>query len=115
MKLIGISLSSGKKIGKGMVIIQIEDVNDNIPVIQGKDLIMCSKVDTLSSVLVEAVDMDKPPYSTPFIFEFGADHDGKWKLKDTTGKDCFLGLGVYQHFFDVIISQYSNNKARLMN
>ncbi len=87
MKLIGISLSSGKKIGKGMVVIQIEDVNDNIPVIQGKDLIMCSKVDTLSSVLVEAVDIDKPPYSTPFIFEFGADHDGKWKLKDTTGKD----------------------------
>ncbi len=67
MKLTGISLSSGKKTGKGMVIIQIEDVNDNIPVIPGKDLIMCSKGDMLSSVLVEAVDMDKPPYSTPFI------------------------------------------------
>lgn len=87
MKLTGISLSSGKKTGKGMVIIQIEDVNDNMPVILDPDLIMCSKDDMLSSVLVEAVDLDQRPYSTPFIFELGADHDGKWKMKDATGKD----------------------------
>ncbi|KAL0164253.1 hypothetical protein M9458_040006, partial [Cirrhinus mrigala] len=72
------------KTGKGMVIIQIEDVNDNIPVIQGRDLIMCSKGDTQSSVLVGAMDMDKQPYTTPFTFELGADQDKKWKLKDTT-------------------------------
>uniref|UniRef100_A0A671LBP7 Desmocollin-3-like n=1 Tax=Sinocyclocheilus anshuiensis TaxID=1608454 RepID=A0A671LBP7_9TELE len=88
------AVDESKKTGKGMVIIQIEDVNDNIPVIPGKDLIMCSKGDTLSSVLVEAVDMDKPPYSTPFIFELGADHDGKWKLKDTTGSSVVLEQAV---------------------
>lgn len=84
------AVDESKKTGKGMVIIQIEDVNDNIPVIPGKDLIVCSKGDMLSSVLVEAVDMDKPPYATPFIFEFGADHDGKWKLKDTTDSSVVL-------------------------
>jgi len=69
-----------------MVIILIEDENDNIPAIPGTDMVICSKGDVVSSVLVEAVDLDKPPFSTPFIFEFGAEHDGKWKLKDTTGK-----------------------------
>lgn len=77
---------SGKKTGKGTVILQIEDVNDNMPVITGTELVMCSRGDTLSSVLVEAVDKDESPYSTPFMFELGAEHDGKWKLSDATSK-----------------------------
>ncbi|KAK2883557.1 hypothetical protein QQF64_016792 [Cirrhinus molitorella] len=84
------AVDESKKTGKGMVIIQIEDVNDNMPVIPGKDLIMCSRGNTLSSILVEAVDMDKPPYSTPYIFELGADNDGRWKLKDTTDSSVVL-------------------------
>ncbi|XP_016415520.1 desmocollin-2-like isoform X1 [Sinocyclocheilus rhinocerous] len=88
------AVDESKKTGKGMVIIQIEDVNDNMPVIPGTDLIMCSKDDTLSSVLVEAVDMDQRPYSTPFIFELGADQDGKWKLKDTTESSVVLEQAV---------------------
>ncbi|XP_043075981.1 desmocollin 2 like [Puntigrus tetrazona] len=88
------AVDQSKKTGKGMVIIQIEDVNDNMPIITSKDLIMCSKSDTLSSVLVEAVDMDKPPYSTPFIFELGANHDGNWKLKDTTDSSVVLEQAV---------------------
>ncbi|RXN15355.1 desmocollin-2-like isoform X1 [Labeo rohita] len=84
------AVDESKKTGKGTVILQIEDVNDNIPVIPGTDLIMCSKGNTLSSVLVEAVDMDKAPYSSPFTFELGADNDGKWKLKDTTDTSVVL-------------------------
>uniref|UniRef100_A0A672KW59 Desmocollin-2-like n=1 Tax=Sinocyclocheilus grahami TaxID=75366 RepID=A0A672KW59_SINGR len=88
------AVDESKKTGKGMVKIQIEDVNDNMPVIPGTDLIMCSKDDMLSSVLVEAVDMDQRPYSTPFIFELGADQDGKWKLKDTTESSVVLEQAV---------------------
>ncbi|XP_067240946.1 desmocollin 2-like protein [Chanodichthys erythropterus] len=88
------AVDESKKIGKGMVIIQIEDDNDNMPVIPGTDLVICNKGDTLSSVLVEAVDLDKPPYSTPFIFELGAENDGKWKLKDKTDSSVVLEQAV---------------------
>lgn len=87
MRLIGVCLSSGKKTGNGTVVLQIEDVNDNIPVIQRPDLNMCNRGDAVSSVLIEAVDQDKPPYSTPFIFELAAEQEGKWKLKDITGEE----------------------------
>lgn len=88
------AVDESKKTGKGMVILQIEDVNDNAPVIPGSDLVMCSRADTLSSVLVEAVDKDQSPYSTPFIFELGAEHDGKWKLKDATSSSVMLEQAV---------------------
>ncbi|XP_056122436.1 desmocollin 2-like protein isoform X2 [Rhinichthys klamathensis goyatoka] len=88
------AVDESKKAGKGMVIILIEDENDNMPVIPSTDLVICSKGDALSSVLVEAVDLDKPPFSTPFIFEFGAEHDGKWKLKDRTDSSVVLEQAV---------------------
>lgn len=70
--------------------------------ITNPDPILCNKGDTLSSVLVEAMDLDRRPYSIPFIFELGADHDGSWKLKDTTGKDrgygCF-GWGFIKNVY----------------
>lgn len=77
--------------------LQIEDVNDNMPIIPGSDLVMCSRGDTLSSVVVKAEDKDQSPYSTPFIFELGAEHDGKWKLKDATSK-ILLMLEECLHF-----------------
>lgn len=86
MRLTVMFLFSGKKTGNGMVILQIEDDNDNKPVIPNSDLIMCNRGDTLSSVLVEAVDKDQSPYSTPFIFKLGEKDDGKWKLKDASSK-----------------------------
>ncbi|KAI7799797.1 desmocollin 2-like protein [Triplophysa rosa] len=89
------AVDESKKIGKGMVILQIEDMNDNMPVIPGSELIMCSRGDTLSSVLVEGVDKDQSPYSTPFIFELGAEHDGKWKLKDATSSSVVLEQAVH--------------------
>ncbi|XP_026147074.1 desmocollin-2-like [Carassius auratus] len=84
------AVDESKKTGTGTVIIKIQDVNDNIPMITNPDPILCNKGDTLSSVLVEAMDLDRPPYSIPFIFELGADHDGSWKLKDTTDSSVVL-------------------------
>lgn len=84
------AVDESKKTGNGTVVLQIEDVNDNIPVIQRPDLNMCNRGDAVSSVLIEAVDQDKPPYSTPFIFELGAEQEGKWKLKDITDSSAVL-------------------------
>ncbi|XP_073672750.1 desmocollin 2-like protein [Garra rufa] len=84
------AVDGSKKTGKGMVVIQIEDTNDNMPAIGVTDPIMCSRGDTLSSILIEAQDMDRPPYSTPFSFELGAGQEGSWKLKDTSDSSVVL-------------------------
>ncbi|XP_051951197.1 desmocollin-1-like [Xyrauchen texanus] len=84
------AVDESKKTGMGMVIIQIEDENDNMPEVPGSELVICSKGDSLGSVLVEVVDKDESPYSTPFNFELGAGHDGKWRLKDITSNSVVL-------------------------
>ncbi|XP_067273214.1 desmocollin 2-like protein isoform X2 [Pseudorasbora parva] len=88
------AVDESKKVGKGMVVIQIADDNDNMPTIPGNDLVICGKDDALSSVLVEAVDLDKYPFSSPFIFELGGEQDGKWKLKDKTDSSVVLEQAV---------------------
>ncbi|XP_051501572.1 desmocollin-1-like [Myxocyprinus asiaticus] len=84
------AVDESKKTGMGMVIIQIEDENDNMPEIPGSELVICHKGDSLGSVLVEVVDKDESPYSTPFHFELGAEHVGKWRLKDITSNSVVL-------------------------
>ncbi|XP_051953861.1 desmocollin 2-like protein [Xyrauchen texanus] len=88
------AMDENKKIGKGMVIIQIEDENDNMPEIASSELVICSKGNSLGSVLIEAVDKDETPYSTPFQFDLGAEHDGKWRLKDATINSVVLQQAV---------------------
>nr|XP_055042202.1 desmocollin 2-like protein [Misgurnus anguillicaudatus] len=95
------AVDESKKTGNGTVIIHIQDVNDNMPLLPTSELVLCSQDDTLGSVLVEAEDKDQSPYSTPFIFNLGAVNDGKWKLKDITSSSvvleqtAFLPNGLY--------------------
>lgn len=84
------AMDESNKKGKGTVIMLIEDVNDNVPLIPTSELVLCSQADKMGSVLVEAEDKDQSPYSTPFIFELGPENDGKWKLKDTTSSSVVL-------------------------
>uniref|UniRef100_A0A4W5MCK8 Cadherin domain-containing protein n=1 Tax=Hucho hucho TaxID=62062 RepID=A0A4W5MCK8_9TELE len=85
MKAVDASL----KTGTGTVIIQVEDVNDHVPVIPSKDLVVCEKDGgEMGSVLVVAEDKDQAPFSAPFSFELGEEHDGRWavkRLNDTAG------------------------------
>uniref|UniRef100_A0A8C7SM37 Cadherin domain-containing protein n=1 Tax=Oncorhynchus mykiss TaxID=8022 RepID=A0A8C7SM37_ONCMY len=85
MKAVDASL----KTGTGTVIIQVEDVNDHVPVIPSKDLVVCEKDGgEMGSVLVVAEDKDRAPFAAPFSFELGEEHDGRWavkRLNDTAG------------------------------
>ncbi|XP_007257069.3 desmocollin 2 like [Astyanax mexicanus] len=76
------AVDESQKTGTGTVVILIEDVNDNYPVIPVPDRTVCSKENQRSSTTVEAVDSDKSPYAGPFTFELGPGNDGKWKIKD---------------------------------
>ncbi|XP_071347594.1 desmocollin 2-like protein [Trachinotus anak] len=74
------AVDASQKTGTGTVIIQVEDVNDNMPVPHTGELIICEKDGELGSVLVMAEDKDQSPFSSPFTFSLPPDNDGKWSL-----------------------------------
>ncbi|KAL7888148.1 hypothetical protein AOLI_G00031220 [Acnodon oligacanthus] len=76
------AVDESQKTGTGTVLILIEDVNDNVPIIPKPDMVVCSRDGQRSSILVNAVDYDESPYSGPFTFELGKESEGKWKIKD---------------------------------
>lgn len=69
-----------KKSSTGTITLRIEDVNDNVPEVIKKDLILCEANEKLGTV-VEALDRDGPPFSAPFTFQLGS-ADAKWQLTD---------------------------------
>lgn len=77
---------SGSKTGTGTVIIQIEDVNDNMPELPDGELVLCEKDGELGSVLVVAEDKDQPPFSGPFSFQMPQDRDDKWSVTRFNGR-----------------------------
>lgn len=76
----------GSKSATGTVVIYIEDVNDNAPEIQPKDLTLCQTDGMQTFVRVEAEDKDLSPFSGPFTFELADGHDGRWTITGFNGK-----------------------------
>nr|XP_040027754.1 LOW QUALITY PROTEIN: desmocollin 2 like [Gasterosteus aculeatus aculeatus] len=74
------AVDASAKTGTGTVIIVVEDVNDNLPTLPARDLVMCEKEGELGSMLVTAEDLDRAPFSSPFSFSLPSDHDGKWSI-----------------------------------
>lgn len=77
--------------------ILIEDVNDNTPVLNKTDLVVCNRGTTQDPVLISATDLDQKPYSDPFTFELLKPNDGNWRLRNQKGMsrgqgDLFRGL-----------------------
>ncbi|XP_064791759.1 desmocollin 2-like protein [Oncorhynchus masou masou] len=76
------AVDASRKTGTGTVIIQVEDMNDHVPDILSKDLVLCEKDGgEMGSVLVVAEDKDQAPFSAPFSFKLGEKHDDKWAVK----------------------------------
>ncbi|XP_028327869.1 desmocollin 2-like protein [Gouania willdenowi] len=74
------AVDSSGKIGTGLVILSVEDVNDNVPTLPPGELVLCEKEGEMGSVLVVAEDKDGPPFAAPFSFSLPDDHDGKWSV-----------------------------------
>ncbi|KAG2458320.1 DSC1 protein, partial [Polypterus senegalus] len=68
------------KSGTGTVVIQIEDVNDNVPRFTLKDFSICQGGGQLGYVDINAQDLDAVPNSAPFVFEIPDNKDGNWKI-----------------------------------
>ncbi|KAM8839161.1 desmocollin 2-like protein [Synchiropus picturatus] len=84
------AVDASSKTGTGTVILVVEDVNDNVPVVPPGALVLCEKEGELGSVLVVAEDLDNSPHSDPFSFSLPKDHDGKWSLTRSNGTSAIL-------------------------
>ncbi|KAK2822450.1 hypothetical protein Q5P01_022515 [Channa striata] len=84
------AVDATSKTGTGTVIIQVEDVNDNMPEIPTRDLVLCEKEGELGSVLVVAEDKDQPPFSYPFTFSLPKDNDGQWSVTKINATSAML-------------------------
>lgn len=69
-----------------MVIIQVEDVNDNVPALPTAEMVICEKEGEHGSVLLVAEDNDQSPFSSPFTFSLPKDNDGKWSVTRINGR-----------------------------
>lgn len=76
---------SGSKTGTGTIILEVLDVNDNVPEVP-HPLKVCEKEGELGSVVFEAEDKDGAHLSSPFSFRLGPDHDDNWAVKKVNGK-----------------------------
>ncbi|XP_073730959.1 cadherin-like protein 26 [Misgurnus anguillicaudatus] len=70
--------------GTGTLFINLRDENDNVPKLTVDHVNIClNKEPTMANIT--AVDLDLPPYSSPFYYELLGDVKGKWRLDPTTG------------------------------
>ncbi|XP_040910707.1 desmocollin 2 like [Toxotes jaculatrix] len=98
------AVDTSSKTGTGTVIIQVEDVNDNKPLLPTGELVMCEKD---GSVMVVAEDKDEIPLSHPFTFTLMEDSKEKWSLQTLNGTTAILKskkelpMGIYTVGIDV--------------
>lgn len=74
------AVDATSKTGTGTVVIQVEDVNDNIPLLPTEELVLCEKEGELGSLVLVAEDKDQSPYGAPFTFSIPEDSEGKWSI-----------------------------------
>lgn len=71
--------------------IHVGDVNDNLPHLASKDVVMCGNKE--NKVMVQAKDSDEPPFGGPFAFSLGGDDktlEDIWKLDPAYGQSLFI-------------------------
>ncbi|XP_039526124.1 cadherin-like protein 26 [Pimephales promelas] len=75
--------------GTGTLFIHLNDENDNVPMLEVNTVNIClDKEPTVANIT--AVDLDLPPYSSPFHYELLGDVKDKWRVEPTHGTTVSL-------------------------
>ncbi|XP_049921086.1 cadherin-like protein 26 [Epinephelus moara] len=77
--------------GTATVMVHLHDINDNIPTLVSKGIILCGNKN--NKVMVPAKDADGHPFGGPFSFQLGGDDKTlkqRWKLDPAFGDECGL-------------------------
>ncbi|XP_067302920.1 cadherin-like protein 26 [Pseudorasbora parva] len=70
--------------GTGTLFINLIDQNDNVPTLEVNAVNMC--LDTEPTMAnITAVDLDLPPYSSPFYYELLGNVEDKWRVEPAYG------------------------------
>ncbi|XP_016418702.1 B-cadherin-like [Sinocyclocheilus rhinocerous] len=75
--------------GTGTLVIHLNDQNDNVPILEVNKVSICvDKEPTM--VNITAVDLDFPPYGSPFYYELLGDVKDKWRVEPAHGTTVSL-------------------------
>ncbi|KTG02030.1 hypothetical protein cypCar_00047454, partial [Cyprinus carpio] len=93
--------------GTGTLVIHLNDQNDNVPILERNAVSICiDKEPTTANIT--AVDLDFPPFGSPFYYEILEDVKDKWRVEPAHGTTVSLvkGKGVYSghHLLQMKIS-----------
>ncbi|KAK3528135.1 hypothetical protein QTP86_023862, partial [Hemibagrus guttatus] len=97
--------------GTGTLIIELEDVNDNAPSIEERDLRICNKDSPPRTLSVS--DNDGPGNTSPFSVELQGDGRNNWtaRMNDSkTGIVLSLKTQLQQGRYSVILRVYDNQR-----
>ncbi|XP_067302917.1 cadherin-like protein 26 isoform X2 [Pseudorasbora parva] len=100
--------------GTGTLFIYLIDQNDNLPTLEVNTVNMC--LDTEPTMAnITAVDLDLPPYSSPFYYELLGNVEDKWKVEPAFGTTVNLvkDQSVYSghHLLQIKISDQQGHYA----
>ncbi|XP_026100389.1 cadherin-like protein 26 [Carassius auratus] len=70
--------------GTGTLVIHLIDQNDNVPILEVNTVSICQHKEP-TMVNITAVDLDFPPYGSPFYYELLGDVKDKWRLEPDHG------------------------------
>ncbi|XP_016331303.1 cadherin-like protein 26 [Sinocyclocheilus anshuiensis] len=75
--------------GTGTLVIHLNDQNDNVPILEVNKVSICvDKEPTM--VNITAIDLDFPPYGSPFYYELLGDVKDKWRVEPAHGTTVSL-------------------------
>ncbi|TSK20077.1 Cadherin-1 [Bagarius yarrelli] len=95
--------------GTGTLIIELEDVNDNAPIIEDRLIEVCNK--DPSPLLLSVTDKDGPNFAAPFNVELQGDGRNNWtaRMNDSkTGIILLLKTPLEQGIYNVILRVYDS-------
>ncbi|KAL0154068.1 hypothetical protein M9458_050642 [Cirrhinus mrigala] len=97
--------------GTGTLIIELENVNDNPPVINERTIRICNRES--APVLLSITDKDGPPFAAPFSVETQGETSKNWStlMNDTsTGVYLQLKTQLEQGEYNVVLRVYDQHK-----